>query len=86
MHFIYLLCCREYYCDLWGQYDNREKAMFKSALFNEEVMKRMRILASHSSSLILNVNSNIAEQFNAGICQKIGGKSVFYPKRKYCPI
>jgi len=47
--------------------------MLNSKLF-EAICKRMDKDAKKAASLILDVNSNLCEQVNAVICQKIGGK------------
>jgi len=45
-------------------------------VFKDGVMQSIRYLARHTSSLILNVDSNIVESFNAIIAKLIGGKRI----------
>ena len=47
---------------------------FRILGIEEKLMQAVRYLAGHSKSLLANVNTNVVEQFNSIIAQKLGGK------------
>ncbi|XP_060875891.1 uncharacterized protein LOC132949126 [Metopolophium dirhodum] len=73
--------CSKYFCDITDDNNSNdinymEKIFSTDRVFIDSVMQPIRYLARHTSSLILNVDSNIVESFNAIIAKLIGGKRV----------
>lgn len=52
------------------------KKLSVQIVFIDSVMQPVRYLARHTSSLILNVDSNIVESFNSIFAKLIGGKRI----------
>lgn len=72
------VACAEYFCDkkkLIGA-NYIEKIISQDYEFYEAMNKNLRNLARHSSSLLLDVDSNIVKSFNSIIAKCIGGKRV----------
>jgi len=68
--------CSKYFCNKTDDINYMEKIVSTDGLFIDSVMQPVRYLARHTSSLILNVDSNIVESFNAIIAKVIGGKRI----------
>jgi len=68
--------CSSYFCDKKNDLNYMERIETTDRVFFDNIMHPIRYLARHSSSLILNVDSNIVESFNAIIAKLIGGKRI----------
>lgn len=68
--------CSSYFCDKKNDLNYMERIKTTDRVFFDNIMHPIRYLARHSSSLILNVDSNIVESFNAIIAKLIGGKRI----------
>lgn len=70
--------CSNYFCKKDDEINYMEKIESSDRVFFENLMRPIRYIARHSSSLILNVDSNIVESFNAIIAKLIAGKRINY--------
>lgn len=71
--------CSNYFCNKKDDDNNyMEKIESTDRVFLENFMRPIRYIERHSSSLILNVDSNIVESFNAIIAKLIGGKRIHF--------
>lgn len=74
------VACAEYFCDkkkvICANYI--KKIISQDYEFYEALNKILKNLARHSSSLLLDVDSNIVESFNSIIAKLIGGKRINY--------
>jgi len=57
--------CSKYFCNKTDDINYMEKIVSTDRMFIDSVMQPVRYLARHTSSLILNVDSNIVESFNS---------------------
>ncbi|XP_031330713.1 uncharacterized protein LOC116161496 [Photinus pyralis] len=78
------LNCSElrYFCEKTEPDQNNYMSDFRTLNLDEKLMDAVRYLAGHSRSLLENVTTNVVEQFNSIIAQKLGGKRVNYTQRR----
>lgn len=68
--------CSSYFCDKKDDINYMERIETTDRVFFDNIMRPIRYLARYNSSLVLNVDSNIVESFNAIIAKLIGGERI----------
>jgi len=74
--------CDSYFCSKPKEFNYIEKMKAIDFDFYSNVLKHLRFLARHSTSLLQNVDSNVVESLNGIIAKLIGGKRIHFAKSR----